>query len=283
MTDTLAPEAVEPHLSGRFGKPYLYEPECESTQQLLLGSGLPEGAVAAADHQTAGRGRLGRTWEEPAGTSVLASVLLQPPAERRLPELSLVAALAVAETVEATVVLAAQVKWPNDVMLNRRKVAGILSELSDGTVVVGIGINVNQTREQLPSNSLTEPASLRTATGTTYDRAALLGLLLTRLERNYDVWLERGLDGIYGGPRRAGLPARSPHHRRRRDVDRDPDPAGRSARDRDRRRRGEGARVGRGALRALASCFAESCDRVDDVAQDGESHQRSLKKNEIAK
>ena len=199
MTDTLAPEAVEPHLSGRFGKPYLYEPECDSTQQLLLGSGLPEGAVAATDHQTAGRGRLGRTWEEPAGTCVLASVLLQPPAERRLPELSLVAALAVAETVEATVVLAAQVKWPNDVMLNRRKVAGILSELSDGTVVVGIGINVNQTRDELPSNSPTEPASLRTATGTTYDRAALLGLLISRLERTYDVWLERGLDGVYGG------------------------------------------------------------------------------------
>ena len=97
MTDTLAPDAVEPHLSGRFGKPYLYEPECESTQQLLLGSGLPEGAVAATDHQTGGRGRLGRAWEEPAGSSVLVSVLLQPPAERRLPELSLVAALAVAE------------------------------------------------------------------------------------------------------------------------------------------------------------------------------------------
>ena len=199
MTDTVAPEAVEPHLSGRFGKPYLYEPECDSTQQLLLGSGLPEGAVAATDHQTAGRGRLGRTWEEPTGTCVLASVLLQPPAERRLPELSLVAALAVAETVEATVVLAAQVKWPNDVMLNRRKVAGILSELSDGTVVVGIGINVNQKRDELPSNSPTEPASLRTATGTTYDRAALLGLLISRLERTYDVWVERGLDGVYGG------------------------------------------------------------------------------------
>ncbi len=199
MTDTLAPEAVEPHLSGRFGKPYQYEPECESTQQLLLGSGLPEGAVAATDHQTGGRGRLGRTWEEPAGSSVLASVLLQPPAERRLPELSLVAALAVAESVEATVALAAQVKWPNDVMLNRRKVAGILSELSDGTVVVGIGINVNQTRDELPQDSPTEPASLRTATGTTYDRAVLLGLLLSRFERTYEVWLEQGLDGVYGG------------------------------------------------------------------------------------
>ncbi len=199
MTDTLAPDAVAPHLSGRFGTPYLYEPECESTQQLLIGSGLPEGAVAATDHQTDGRGRLGRTWVEPAGSSVLVSVLLRPPAKRRLPELSLVAALAVAEAVEATVVLAAQVKWPNDVMLNRRKVAGILSELSDGTVVVGIGINVNQTREELPRDSSTEPASLRTATGTTYDRAALLGSSLGRLERMYDVWLEQGLDGIYGG------------------------------------------------------------------------------------
>ena len=199
MTDTLSPEAVEPHLSGRFAKPYLYEPECESTQALLLGSGLPEGAVAATDHQTGGRGRLGRMWEEPAGSSVLVSVLLHPPAERRLPELSLVAALAVAETVEIAVVLAAQVKWPNDVMLNRRKVAGILSELSDGTVVVGIGINVNQTRDQLPLDAPTEPASLRTATGTTYDRAVLLGSLLMRLERMYDVWLDAGLDGIYGG------------------------------------------------------------------------------------
>ena len=199
MTDTLAPDAVAPHLSGRFGTPYLYEPECASTQQLLIGSGLPEGAVAATDHQTDGRGRLGRTWEEPAGSSVLVSVLLRPPAERRLPEISLVAALAVAEAVEATVVLAAQVKWPNDVMLNRRKVAGILSELSEGTVVVGIGINVNQTREELPRDSPTEAASLRTATGTTYDRAALLGSLLGRLERMYDLWLEQGLDGVYGG------------------------------------------------------------------------------------
>ena len=199
MTDTLSSELVEPHLSGRFGKPYLYEPECESTQQLLLGSGLPEGAVAATDHQTVGRGRLGRTWEEPPGSSVLVSVLLRPPAGRRLPELSLVAALAVAEAVEVAVVLAAQVKWPNDVMLNRRKVAGILSELSDGTVVVGIGINVNQTRDELPLDAPTEPASLRTATGTTYDRAVLLGSLLGRLERMYDVWLEQGLDGVYGG------------------------------------------------------------------------------------
>ena len=197
MTDSLAPEAVEPHLRGRFGTPYLYEPECESTQLLLIGSDLPEGAVAATEHQTHGRGRLGRAWDDAPGTAILVSLLLRPPAERHLPELSLVAALAAAETVETATELAAQVKWPNDVMLNRRKIAGILSELADGTVVTGIGLNVNQTREQLPLDSTTEPTSLRASTGTTYDRAELLGSLLLRLERMYDVWLEGGLDALY--------------------------------------------------------------------------------------
>jgi BirA family biotin operon repressor/biotin-[acetyl-CoA-carboxylase] ligase len=197
MTGSLAPEAVAPHLYGRFGTPYLYEPECESTQLLLLGSGLPEGAVAATDHQTAGRGRRGRPWVAPPATALLASVLLHPPVERHLPELSLVAALATAETVEAVTDLASQVKWPNDVMVNRRKVAGILSELSEGTLVVGIGVNVNQTRDELPLDAPTAPASLRMLTGATYERAELLGLLLVRLERRYQAWREGGLDALY--------------------------------------------------------------------------------------
>ena len=203
MNDPLTPEAVEPHLRGRFGKPYLYEPECESTQLLLIGSGLPEGAVAATDHQTAaadGSDGPGRTRRPPRSSS---RCMLHPPAERHLPELSLVAALAAAETVEAATELAAQVKWPNDVMLNRRKIAGILSELTDGTVVTGIGLNVNQTREQLPLDATTEPTSLRASTGTTYDRAELLGSLLLRLERMYDVWRDGGLEELYPelGPR----------------------------------------------------------------------------------
>lgn len=197
MTDALTPEAVAPRLGGRFGTPYLYEAECESTQLLLLGSGLPEGAVAATDHQTAGRGRMGRSWIAPPGAALLISVMLHPPGERHLPELSLVAALATAEAVEAATNLAAQVKWPNDVMVNRRKVAGILSELSERTVVVGIGINVNQSRDELPPEAPTPPASLRTLTGTTYQRAALLGSLLFRLERMVDSWRVGGLDALY--------------------------------------------------------------------------------------
>jgi BirA family biotin operon repressor/biotin-[acetyl-CoA-carboxylase] ligase len=198
VNDSLAPAAVAPHIRGRFGKPYRHEPECESTQLLLLGSGLAEGAVAATDHQTSGKGRHGRRWVAPPGSALLLSVILHPPEERHLPELSLVAALAAAEAIEGATGLTAQIKWPNDVMLNRRKVGGILCELSDRTVVCGIGLNVNQTREELPLDAPTEPGSLRTLTGQTYDRATLLGSLLFRFERIYDGWRHGGLGDLYG-------------------------------------------------------------------------------------
>ncbi len=196
-TDTLAFGAVEPHLAGSFGRPYSYAQEVESTQQVLLGSGLGEGAVAVAEHQTAGRGRLGRPWSAPPGTALLVSLLLEPPAGRKLPELSLVAAVATAAAVETATGLSTQIKWPNDVMLNRRKVAGILAEVSGPTVVVGIGINVNQAREELPSDATVPAGSLRSLTGSVYDRAALLGSLLTLLEQAYDRWRADGLDGVY--------------------------------------------------------------------------------------
>ena len=197
--ESLSPESVAPHLRGRFGTPYLYEPECESTQFLLLGSGLPEGTVAATDHQTGGKGRQGRRWVAPPGSSILVSVVLHPPADRRLPELSLVAALAAAEAIEAATGLSTQIKWPNDVMLNRRKVAGILAELSDGVVVVGIGINVDQSRDELPLDAPTEPGSLRSLTGSSFSRAEILASLLLAFEEGYDAWREGGLDAVYGG------------------------------------------------------------------------------------
>ena len=144
----------------RFGEPRLDVESCESTQ-LLVDTSLPEGAIVVADHQSAGRGRLGRTWDAPAGKALLVSVLLRPPIERNAPEISLVAGVAVADALERALGLSVQLKWPNDVMLRRRKVAGCLAEARDGTVVLGIGVNVNQTREELPPNA----GSVLTLTG----------------------------------------------------------------------------------------------------------------------
>ena len=176
------------------GQPRLDVDSCESTQ-LLVDTSLPEGAIVVADHQTAGRGRLGRSWEAPPGTAVLFSILLKPPSERVVPQLSLVAGIAVADTIERALGLSVQIKWPNDVMLRRRKVAGCLAEARDDAVVLGIGVNVNQTQAQLPPNA----GSLRSLTGPEWDREAILSVLLEDLERRYTAWRAGGLDALYEG------------------------------------------------------------------------------------
>ncbi len=178
----------------RLGEPRLDVETCESTQ-LLVDTSLPEGALVVADHQTAGRGRLGRSWETPAGTAVLFSVLLKPPPEPPLPQLSLVAGIAVADTLERMLGLSVQLKWPNDVMLRRRKVAGCLAEARDGAVVLGIGVNVDQTADQVPESA----GSVRTLTGRTADREELLSMLLADLDSRYAAWRVGGLDAVYDG------------------------------------------------------------------------------------
>jgi BirA family transcriptional regulator, biotin operon repressor / biotin---[acetyl-CoA-carboxylase] ligase len=178
------------------GSPRRHEPHCESTQ-LLLGPDDPEGAIATADHQTGGRGRLGREWIEAPATSILVSILLRPPPERILPELSLVAGLATARAVEDATGLSAQIKWPNDVMLDRRKVAGILAEAKGGDVVLGIGLNVNQTYEQLPRDTKLPAGSLHSIDGRVRDREEVLETLLGRLDEAYRCWCRDGLTPLY--------------------------------------------------------------------------------------
>lgn len=183
--DSLAPETVVPLLRGRLGRPYRYLESCPSTQR-ELGPDEPEGTVVAAGHQTAGRGRLGRVWEDEPGTSLLFSVLLRPemPPDR-LPELSVAAARAVADAVGR----GATVKEPNDVLLGGRKVAGVLGEASEGRVVLGIGVNVNQHAEELPPQTRLPATSLLVETGAPAARAELLAAILEALERRYDAWL----------------------------------------------------------------------------------------------
>jgi BirA family biotin operon repressor/biotin-[acetyl-CoA-carboxylase] ligase len=178
------------------GEPRIHMSECESTQTLLDAS-LPEGAVATTDHQTAGRGRLGRTWEDVPGASLICSVLLKPPRDRRVAELTLVGGLATAQAVERALGRTAQIKWPNDVLVDGKKVSGGLAEVRDGAVVLGIGINVNQTEGELPSKPRTPAASLRTVDRHVRDVETVLGELLSRLDDAYAIWLDRGLGALH--------------------------------------------------------------------------------------
>jgi BirA family biotin operon repressor/biotin-[acetyl-CoA-carboxylase] ligase len=189
VADSLAPDVVAPLLHGRFGRVYRYAELSPSTQRLLE-EGDAEGTVAVVEEQSEGRGRLGRSWHAPPRTSVLASVLLRPTVDAaRLPELSLIAGGAVAEAIAEVTGIEPAIKFPNDVLIGGRKVAGILAEASGGRVVLGIGVNANQTEQQLPAETQLPPTSLRLETGEAVDRAQLLAAILAQLERAYDAWI----------------------------------------------------------------------------------------------
>jgi BirA family transcriptional regulator, biotin operon repressor / biotin---[acetyl-CoA-carboxylase] ligase len=190
MKDSLAPEAVLLLLRGHFGREYRHVESCSSTQR-LVGPQDAEGTVAVAEEQTEGRGRLGRRWHAPAGTSILCSILLRPsvPAER-LPELTLVAARACAEAVTGVTGLPTTVKEPNDILIEGKKTAGILGEARESYVVLGIGINVNVPASQLPPRVDIPATSLLEESGHQVPRAPLLAAVLERLESGYRAWLQ---------------------------------------------------------------------------------------------
>jgi len=188
MSDTPTPEAAVPRLRGRFGREYTFAETCPSTQRLLAPD-APEGAVAVADEQTEGRGRLGRHWEAATGTSLLCSIQLRPTLEAaRFPELTLVGAKACADAIQVLTGLEPSLKHPNDVLVGGRKVAGILGEASDGRVVLGIGINTNTEAGELPVDVRIPATSLLAETGRAVDRVELLVELLAALERRYEAW-----------------------------------------------------------------------------------------------
>jgi BirA family biotin operon repressor/biotin-[acetyl-CoA-carboxylase] ligase len=172
----------------RFGRPARGFASCPSTNAEAAGwarAGAPEGALVVTDHQTAGRGRLGRGWNDAPGQNLLFSVVLRPALPpHRLGLVTLAGGVAVAEAVaEWTAPVEPRIKWPNDVLLDSRKCCGMLLESSLGPnpfVVLGIGLNVNQT--EFPPPLAERATSLRLETGRFIPRAALLGRILARLE-----------------------------------------------------------------------------------------------------
>lgn len=178
----------------RLGRPLVWVGDLGSTNdlaRLLVGAGCPEGAVVAADRQTHGRGRQGRAWVSPSG-GLWCSVLLYPSADSPRGLLSLAASVAVAQTLEQFVPEPAGIRWPNDVVIVGKKVAGILMEATGAAVVVGIGINVGIELQAMPPEVAARAESLHRIAGRPIERRAVLGALLVRLAEAYSAWAAGG-------------------------------------------------------------------------------------------
>ena len=156
----------------------------------------PDGLLVVADAQAQGKGRRGRSWEAPGGVNIYMSLLLKP---SFLPDqasmVTLVMALSVAQAITDISGLKAEIKWPNDIVVNKRKVVGILTELTMETdyiqhLVCGVGINVNQ--NEFPELIAENATSLYRESGRTYSRAQLIALTMERFETNYEIFCRGG-------------------------------------------------------------------------------------------
>ncbi len=166
----------------------------------LAASGAPEGTLVVAESQTKGRGRLGRMWHSPENCGIYCSLVLRPKIHpTRAPGISLISAIAVAETIAGCNDFKIGIKWPNDVLLSGRKVAGILTELSAeldrvNFIVVGIGINVNHKRADFPAELRETATSIRIDGKTKIKRVDFLQKLLYNFEKEYIIFKKSGLE-----------------------------------------------------------------------------------------
>ena len=199
--DPLDTDRLRAELSsaGRLWRDLMALPETDSTNADLAErarAGAPGGLVLVADYQLAGRGRLGRTWTAPPGSSIAMSVLLRPERDpARWTWLPLLAGLAVADSLRAVADVPAVLKWPNDVLVDGAKICGILAERVESPAgaacVLGMGINVHLTAEQLPVPTATSLAVLRP--GETFVRDEIITTVLATLALLYHRW-EDGRD-----------------------------------------------------------------------------------------
>jgi len=184
------------------GRAVHYYPTLASTNGTAFELGranAPDGTVVIADAQTGGKGRLGRRWESPPGLNLYTSIILRPPiAPVRAHHLTFVAAVSVAGCVAGFIGRRPAVKWPNDILIDSRKAAGILLEMDSepdrvNFVVIGIGINANMKAEAMPAAIRKTATSVACARGQRVDRAALACALYSELEKWYKIYLDGGL------------------------------------------------------------------------------------------
>lgn len=189
----------------RLGRRFEIHSELDSTNRAahaLAEEGEPEGVVVIAEAQNRGQGRLGRHWVSPAKLNLYISFVLRPrldPAEAA--KITLLAAVAVADTLGGLFSVCPRIKWPNDVLLRGRKVAGILSELACEAnqtlfVIVGIGINLNFPRVLMPPELRNRATSVMEEVGTPVDRITVTRSLVQNMEKRYIEFEARGFDSI---------------------------------------------------------------------------------------
>lgn len=200
LPDILAPSLIQPEMGeNAIGHKIIHYFRADSTNDIALtlaAEGAAHGTVVLAEEQTAGRGRLGRNWYSEKSSGIYASVILRPllsPAAA--PALPLMAGVAAHRAISATTGLAVDIRWPNDLMVNNKKVCGILTEMSAELdrlhhVVLGIGINVNHSA--MPSELGAIATSLRIEGARIYSRAQILVTLLKELEKYYQMLLDGG-------------------------------------------------------------------------------------------
>ncbi|GAB4335727.1 MAG: biotin--[acetyl-CoA-carboxylase] ligase [Candidatus Abyssubacteria bacterium] len=157
----------------------------------LAQEGAPEGTVVVADAQTGGRGRLGRRWSSPPGVGIWTSIILRPSIPpREAPKLTLLIAVGVARTLTHSYGISARIKWPNDVIVDGKKICGVLTELlaeQDAVryIIASFGLNVNQTRSQFAPDILSVATSMRIESGRTLDRPQVFRDILRELDELY--------------------------------------------------------------------------------------------------
>ena len=194
-------------LSAQVAAGFEYLEQTGSTNKDLLSraEGLPEFYVLATDFQTAGKGRMDRSWEASPGSSVMASILLRPRFSQSsgIGWLSLLTALAITRAV-SDLGLAPKIKWPNDVLIGEKKVSGILAEAATdlSCVVIGFGINVNQSTKQLPVDSAT---SLLLENAGSVNRDQLLAAVIENIKQLYVDLSSASGDAQVSGLRKAIL------------------------------------------------------------------------------
>lgn len=198
--------ALAGRLETRFlGKPLHCFATLDSTNThaaRLARDGAPEGAIIIADSQSGGKGRLGRSWISPPQVNLYLSAILRPPVSPAVaPQLNLLAAVAVADTIVQVCGLAPAIKWPNDVLVGGKKVCGILAEMQTEAgalqaVVLGIGVNINAPLSAFPQELREKASSLLLAGGRPVDRSVFTASLLTHLEKWYVLWLEEGFPAL---------------------------------------------------------------------------------------